>query len=133
MHNFLAAHPTECHFTRKQWSHHFQIFQRLLKETYLLNGDDALASVFRMGVIFFRMAMTFSALRKYERGDTSSVIYCSETNYKTVNRLANIFIRTPFFCSKSCPRAVRQLSTSYQIISENSSKTYLPNFEEKMP
>lgn len=104
MHNFLAAHPTEFHFSRNQWTHHFETFRRLLKETYLLNGDDALASVFRMGVIFFRMAMTFSALRKFERRDTSSVIYCSETDYETVNRLAGVFIQHTLFLLEKLPK-----------------------------
>lgn len=104
MHNFLAAHPTEFHFSRSQWTHHFETFQRLLKETYLLNGDDALASVFRMGVIFFRMAMTFSALRKFERRDTSSIIYCSEMDYETVNRLANVFIKHTLFLLEKLPK-----------------------------
>jgi hypothetical protein len=104
MHNFLAAHPTEFHFSRSQWTHHFDTFQRLLKETYLLNGDDALASVFRMGVIFFRMAMLFSALRKFERRDTTTVIYCSETDYETVQRLANVFIQHTLFLLEKLPK-----------------------------
>ncbi len=105
MHNFLAAHPTEFHFSRSQWAHHFETFQRLLKETYLLNGDDALASVFRMGVIFFRMAMTFSALRKFERRDTTTVIYCSETDYETVQKLANVFIHHTLFLLEKLPKS----------------------------
>lgn len=105
MHNFLAAHPTEFHFSRTQWTQHFETFRRLLKETYLLNGDDALASVFRMGVIFFRMAMTFSALRKFERRDTTTVIYCSETDYETVHKLANVFIQHTLFLLEKLPKS----------------------------
>ncbi|MBI1226853.1 MAG: DUF3987 domain-containing protein [Bacteroidetes bacterium] len=123
MYNFLAAHPTEFHFSRTQWTHHFETFQRLLKETFLLNGDDALASVFRMGVIFFRMAMTFSALRKFERRDTTTVIYCSETDYETVQKLANVFIQHTLFLLEKLPKtgtaAFNNLPNNKRLFIEN--------------
>jgi hypothetical protein len=123
MHNFLAAHPTEFHFSRTQWTHHFETFKRLLKETYLLNGDDALASVFRMGVIFFRMAMTFSALRKFERRDTATVIHCSEMDYEIVNRLADVYLRHTLFLLEKLPKtgmaAFNNLPNNKRLFIEN--------------
>ena len=68
-----------------------------------LLGEDYIASVRRMGVIFFRISMILSALRIIESGDYASKLTCSDADFITSLELIKILIQHTEKIFKSLP------------------------------
>lgn len=62
----------------KRFNAHFEQMQQRM---YAVFKDDILASVRRLGLICFRIAMIISALRIKETGDLSQVFYCTDEDF----------------------------------------------------
>jgi hypothetical protein len=52
-----------------------------LNESNELVSAESTSIVKRLGLIFFRICLVFTAIRKYENGDTSKDIFCDETDF----------------------------------------------------
>ncbi len=81
MGDFLQKYPTNIILSDNQWQKFNDYFSSFLLESDSLYGSDASSVVKRLGLIVFRMCMLFTAIRKYDDGDTSSVITCSDLDF----------------------------------------------------
>ena len=81
----LKNHPTPIffEFTTEQQDTFTSRFKSMLTKSKLLLGRDFDANIKRLGVITFRIAMLFSALRVREHGDISSPMICSDIDFQT--------------------------------------------------
>ena len=79
-------------------------------------GDEFIATVRRLGVITFRIAMLLSALRIMENGDFSPQLICSDTDYSTAKTISEVIIRHDerVFLTLATPTATVQVSTAAQ-------------------
>lgn len=62
-------------------------------EYHVLFGDDIIASVRRLGLITFRLAMVLSALRLADTGEIGSCILCDDEDFESAMTIARVLIR----------------------------------------
>ena len=74
--------------------HQFHAYFTKLQDTYLaLQPEGFMASVHRLGLITFRIAMIFSALRILETGDFSQEDKCLDANFQASLSMAGILVK----------------------------------------
>lgn len=72
----------------------FNTFFTNIQSTYInLLGLDYMATIRRLGLIAFRIAMVFSALRIMEHGENSTTIVCEERDFKNALMMIEILIQ----------------------------------------
>ncbi len=80
--------PLQFQLTEEQGTEFTGIFNKMLSRNKLLLGHDFDANIKRLGLITFRIAMIFSALRIMEDGDTTNPLICSDTDFKSALKIA---------------------------------------------
>lgn len=78
--------------TPKQQEHFNATFDRYQTEYIGRCGEDFIASVRRLGVITFRIAMILSALRIMETGNFEDNLVCLDRDYDTAISIADVLI-----------------------------------------
>ena len=68
-------------------------FERLQNRLYSQYGDDIIASVRRMGLIFYRIAMILSTLRLMETGDFYTNMVCSDQDFSSTMNIVDAIIQ----------------------------------------
>ncbi len=101
--DFLSSEPSEFVLSPAQWASLNKSFAAYLREVAIFNGDDAAALVFRLGLIAFRIAMIFAALRKAENAESRSSITCSDRDFDTVMILCNTFLQHSLLMYNNLP------------------------------
>ncbi|HAH25480.1 MAG TPA: DNA primase [Prolixibacteraceae bacterium] len=72
----------------------FNVFFSQLQEKYLrLKGTDYMATIRRLGLIAFRMAMILTALRIMESGNFSQKQECSDSDFQRVISMIRVLVR----------------------------------------
>lgn len=89
----LANYPTEVQFTPDQWTRFNREFTDHLEQSVLYNSDDIAGVVYRLGLITFRICMVFTALRKFEDGDTASRVSCTDEDFTAAILLSKVYIQ----------------------------------------
>ena len=74
--------------TDQQGSKFTSIFNTMLTKNKLLLGRDFDANIKRLGLITFRIAMIFSALRILEDGNLTNPMICSDIDFETAMTIA---------------------------------------------
>jgi len=80
--------PISFELTEAQGNEFTGVFNEMLSRNKLLLGRDFEANVKRLGLITFRIAMIFTALRILENGDLSNPLICSDTDFNSALKLA---------------------------------------------
>lgn len=91
IYEMLTMYPTEVFLTENQWDKFNQYFSSLLTETNEIVSAEATSVVKRQGLIVFRFCMIFTALRKFENGETTSKMYCSDTDFNSALELIKVY------------------------------------------
>lgn len=72
----------------------FNTYYRTTQEEYhLLFGNDIIASVRRLGLITFRLAMVLSALRLHDTGEMAHRLVCEDEDFNSAMAIARVLIR----------------------------------------
>lgn len=90
---FLEANPTQIHLTKQQWEKLDTAFIFYLKDIAEFAGEEATSIVKRMGIILYRFAMVFTAIRKFENGDCEKDLYCSDDDFENASTLVDTYIQ----------------------------------------
>lgn len=90
--DFLSQYPTEVFLTKEQWSIVNQIYYDKLKDVVIFTGEDAASVVYRLGVILFRICMIFTALRKFENGDCTKNITCTDDDFQAALMFSDVYL-----------------------------------------
>jgi len=101
---FLNEHPTEVNLSGDQWEILNSTCSFWLKETTAFHAEEAGSVVKRLGLILFRIAMVFSALRKYETGETSTIITCNDCDFILAIRLVSVYLQHSLLMFNNLPR-----------------------------
>lgn len=88
----LTNYPTEVQFTTEQWATFNTEFTYTLEQSVLYNSDDIAGVVYRLGLITFRICMVFTALRKFENGDTATTVFCTDEDFNAAILLSKVYI-----------------------------------------
>jgi hypothetical protein len=101
---FLKKNPMKFSLKKEQWKVLNELFRRVMKETSLLVGKDAVSLVKRSGLMLFRIAMIFSAIRKYEEQNTSKSIICEDDDFNAALLLVETYLENAFFLFDRLPK-----------------------------
>ena len=78
--------------TQEQRDEFNNFFSGLQKEYYDIFRDDIVASIRRMGLIFYRIAMIFSALRLMDTGELTNDIVCSDEDFEITRTICSTLV-----------------------------------------
>lgn len=87
MFNCLNKIITEIKLSKRDWKCLNNTCSEWLKNVTMYQDDEAASLVKRMGLIVFRIAMIFTAMRKYEKN-----IDCTECDFKSALALGNVYL-----------------------------------------
>jgi len=91
--DFLNQYPTEVFLTQEQWNKLNQVFFDKLKNVVIFTGEDAASVVFRLGLILYRFCMIFTSLRKFENGDCSKDVTCTDDDFQASLMLSDVYLQ----------------------------------------
>jgi len=94
---FLNIQETIIKLTKSQWDLLNETCKNWLTQVVIFSGEDSASIVKRLGLIIYRIAMIFTSLRKFENAEMSHSIICSETDFKTAIKLAQIYLDHSIF------------------------------------
>jgi len=90
--SFLQANPTEVTLSMAQWHELNSVFSKYLEDVQSVSGEESGSIVKRLGLIMYRICMILSAIRKFEDGDTSRIIECSDEDFRVAAMLSSVFL-----------------------------------------
>ena len=79
--------------TKEQESQFNTFFEKEKSECADKYGEDIIASINRLGIIAFRIAMVFTTLRVSENGDFSKELYCSDEDFNNAMIIAKVILK----------------------------------------
>ena len=59
----------------------------------IFTGVDAASVVFRLGLILYRFCMIFTSLRKFENGDCSKDVTCTDDDFQASLMLSDVYLQ----------------------------------------
>jgi len=89
---FFEQSPTDIKLSPDQWNMINQIGQKWLTEITLFTSDEAGSVAKRLGIILYRLAMIFTALRKFENGEATREVLCTGEDFEIALNIANTFV-----------------------------------------
>ncbi len=101
---FLQREETIVELTATQWQQLNQTCEAWLNEVTMFTAEEAASIVKRLGLILYRMAMLFTALRKFENGEAANQVVCTDEDFSTALRLAEIYLHHSILMFNNLPK-----------------------------
>lgn len=101
---FLEKQETNVNLSKKQWEILNNDFEEMLDEITLFTSEDAGSIVKRLGLILYRIAMIFTAMRKFENGESTTKIVCTDQDFNTALILVKIFLQHSILMFNNLPK-----------------------------
>ncbi len=86
-------YPTEVFLTHNQWDILNQVFFDKLRNVLIFTGEDAASVVYRLSLIMFHFCMIFTALRKFENGDCTKHVSCTNEDFQAALPLSDVYLQ----------------------------------------
>jgi hypothetical protein len=102
--SLLEHSPTTIELTPQQWAVINSQFPIMLSEVVTFTSEDAAGVVYRLGLIFFRLCMILSALRKFENGEMTETIYCTDEDFNTVMLIVQTYLDHSLLMFNNLPK-----------------------------
>lgn len=93
MYDFFENSPTNIYLTPDQWNMLNNAFHDKLMTVVIFTSVDAASIVYRLGLILFRICMIFTSLRKFENGDCSKDITCTDEDFQAALMLSDVYLQ----------------------------------------
>ncbi len=90
--NYMHNTRLQFHLTPDQWSHLNDSFSFFLSNITTFTSDNAASIVKRLGLLLYRLAMIFTAIRKYENRSTEVEIYCTDNDFNLALHLSESYL-----------------------------------------
>lgn len=106
--------PLEFSFTNGQQQEFLDFFSETQTDLFIDFGDGILATVRRLAVIAFRIAMVLSGLRLMENGNFYEDVVCSDADFHTAMTISRALLShsTKVFCELFDEKQQKRLSSS---------------------
>jgi hypothetical protein len=101
---FLETSPTEVQLTREQWQALNSTFREMLLHTAAFTAEEAASIVKRLGLIQYRIAMLFTAMRKFENGEAEQIVICTDEDFTTAMQLVKIYLQHSLLMFNNLPK-----------------------------
>ncbi len=102
--DFLQTQKTVIKLTREQWETINLTGSQWLKEVTIFTGEDAGSVVKRLVLILYRITMIFTALRKFENGDLSEEVICTDEDFEMALHIANVYLQHSLLMYHNLPK-----------------------------
>jgi len=79
--------------TEEQQDEFHNLFTQIQDKYLMLQGEDYMATIRRLGLIAFRIAMIFTSLRILETGDFSEKHICSDVDFQSAISMIKILVK----------------------------------------
>lgn len=99
----LDQFPTEVLLSDMQWDALNSSFTGYLNDVAVFSGEEAASIVYRLGLILFRFCMIFTALRKYESRDMKAERNCTDEDFDSALRLAQMYLHHSLLMFSNLP------------------------------
>lgn len=122
----LGHHP-DIEFCLSPGQHEqFNAFFSRIQEKYLaLQGMDYMATIRRLGLIAFRIAMIFTTLRLLESGNFSPKLECTDSDFQAVLSMVGILVKHSSHVFSELPGEAKQITV------KNKKELFLERLPEK--
>lgn len=101
---FLQTEETFIDLTPEQWQQLNNKCSEWLNEVTMFTAEEAASIVKRLGLNIYRMAMIFTALRKFENAESANQLVCTDTDFSTALRLAEIYLHHALLMFNNLPK-----------------------------
>lgn len=101
---FLEQSPTAVQLQPEQWQVLNTTFSGILSEVTIFTSEEASGIVYRLGLIMFRLCMIFSALRKFENGEVTDTIFCTDEDFNTALAIAQTYLQHSLLMFNNLPK-----------------------------
>ena len=128
---FLSSTKTEVFLTQNQWDKLDHLFTAHLQDIESLVGLDALSVVKRMGLILYRICIIFTAIRKFENGDISETLFCSDDDFESAVILTEIYLEHSVLMFNNLPNQSAEHALKNKTKKEKFFDELPPNFQRK--
>lgn len=95
--------PLTFSITTQQETEFNSYFSQMQSKMHYVLGDEYLASVRRLGLIAYRIAMILTTLRRMDNGKTSGPLVCSDTDFQTAMSIVNVLIEHASYVFSQLP------------------------------
>jgi hypothetical protein len=106
MYRFLKEHPTEVKLTSDQWDWHQAHFGDVLQQVRLEESEGPVSVVLRHGLNTARLAMIFTALRKYDEQWTFHEMTCSDEDFRRAMGVMEVLLHHSLMLSTTLRQEV---------------------------
>ena len=100
----LELSPTTVELTSSQWDIINTEFSLMLSDVVTFTSEDAVGVVYRLGLVLFRMCMIFTALRKYENGETTPTMICTDEDFYSVLQIVMTYLDHSLLMFNNLPK-----------------------------
>ena len=101
---FLEQSPTVVQLQPEQWRVLNTTFSGILSEVTIFTSEEASGIVYRLGLIMFRLCMLFSALRKFENGEVTDTVFCTDEDFNTALAIAQTYLQHSLLMFNNLPK-----------------------------
>ena len=102
---FVEQCPSDFQLTPQQYDKLNEYFKGALEKLNILVGEDVDSCVKRHGLITYRIAMVLSAIRKYENGDKSTKLLCTDEDFDIAMKLTEVYLQHSIYVMSCLPKA----------------------------
>ncbi|MBA3647265.1 MAG: DUF3987 domain-containing protein [Chitinophagales bacterium] len=106
---FLLNEETWIDLSDDQWQLLNEKCSLWLNEVVVFTAEEAASIVKRMGLVIYRIAMLFTALRKMENAESTERIICSDNDFRVALGLAKIYIDHSLLMFNNLPKQTEQI------------------------
>lgn len=101
---FLEQSPTVVQLQPEQWQVLNTTFSGILSEVTIFTSEEASGIVYRLGLIMFRLCMIFSALRKFENGEVTDTVFCTDEDFNIALAIAQTYLQHSLLMFNNLPK-----------------------------
>ncbi len=105
---FLQREETNIELTREQWQQLNETCESWLHDVTMFTAEEAASIVKRLGLIIYRIAMLFTALRKFENAEVTNQMVCTDEDFSTALRLAEIYLQHSILMFNNLPKQTEE-------------------------
>lgn len=78
--------------SRTLWQELNEVMKKSLHEVEYYSAEEATSIVKRLGLITYHICMIFAALRKYENGEATETVQCTDEDFDIAIHLAQVYL-----------------------------------------
>lgn len=101
---FLQSEDTSIGLSDEQWKQLNATCTTWLKDVTHFTGEEAASIVKRLGLLIYRIAMLFTALRKFENAESATTLICTDADFTTALQLAEIYLQHGLLMYNNLPK-----------------------------